>query len=242
VLSAGAVWVVTGASRGIGEAVALATARRGARVALFARTEEDLERVAKAVEASGGEAFTIVGDARRAEDIERLFSEVLTRWGRVDVLVNSAGRGIYASVTEGHPADWRVMLDLNLFGVFCASQLAVRAMRETGGGTIVNLSSVASRKGLAGWAVYNATKFGLNGFSEALRLETLKDNIRVLVIEPGAVDTGWGEGIPEEFRRLRGSVTNLGAEDVAETIVFAATRPAHVSLNEILIRPTEQER
>lgn len=237
-----AVWVVTGASRGIGAAIANRAGGLGARVVLFARDEESLAAVAQSVEGAGGEALVVAGDARSFEDIERLFERALGHWSKVDCLVNCAGRGIYSLVGDGRREDWTAMVELNLLGAFYASQQAVRCMRASGGGTIVNISSVGGRKGMAGWSVYNATKFGLNGFSDALRLETLQENIRVIVVEPGAVDTDWGEGIPADFQRLRQSVRNLTADDIADTVVFAVTRPGHVALNEILIRPSAQER
>lgn len=233
--------IVTGASGGIGAATAIALAARGYRVVLAARTGERLREVEERIRQAGGEAVSVAGDMSRTADIDRAFAAAADL-GPLDLLVNNAGRGIYDPVEQGRPEDWQTMIDLNLFGLLYASQQAVRVMRPRQAGTIVNVSSVGGRKGIPGWAVYNATKFGVVGFSEALRLEVLRDGIRVVVIEPGAVETAWGENMPESFRQLRGQVPPLTAEDIAAAIVYAVSQPPHVAVNELPIRPTGQER
>ena len=153
---------------------------------------------------------------------------------------SSAGLGVYGLVREGKAQDWRRMIDLNLFGLICATQQALHLMLPQKRGHIINVSSVAGRISIPGWAVYVATKWGVNGFTDSLRREVCKENIRVTLIEPGAVDTPWGENIPESFQAQR--TVFLNAEDVARAIIYAIEQPLQVSINEVLIRPTQQER
>lgn len=237
----GKVAIITGASGGIGEAAAYQLASLGVKVALSARSHDKLQTVTEKIKRSGGTAISVTGDMSLEKDIDRLFT-VAQELGPLDILVNNAGRGIFDYVADGRPQDWRAMIDLNLFGLMYASKLAVNDMKKRQSGTIINISSVGGRKGIPGWSVYNATKFGVVGFSEALRLELLEDNIRVVVIEPGAVQTAWGENMPAAFEKLRGKVKALTSEDIAQAIVYAASQPPHVAVNELLIRPTAQER
>ncbi len=134
------------------------------------------------------------------------------------------------------------MIDLNLTGLIHCTHMAVKMMIPQRSGHIVNISSVAGRVGIPGWSVYCATKWAVVGFSESIRKELIKYNIRVTVIEPGVVTTEWGENMPEEWIRSRASMRALKAVDVAEAIYYVVTQPEYVSVNELLIRPTEQER
>lgn len=234
--------IVTGASGGIGLATAKQLAAAGAHVVLSARNEEKLRQLASEIETEGGRAMVVAADFRREAEIDRVFDETERAFGRLDVLINNAGRGVYDLIEAGRPDDWRMMLDLNLFGLIYATQRAIKMMKPQKSGHIVNVSSVGGRISIPGWAVYNATKWGVNGFSDAVRREVLADNIRVTIIEPGAVDTNWGENIPEEWKQLRGKVKALESEDIASAILYALKQPAHVSVNELLVRPTQQER
>jgi NADP-dependent 3-hydroxy acid dehydrogenase YdfG len=236
----GQVILITGASSGIGMAAARLLGPSKADLVLAARSEGKLRQLAQEIEDRGGSALPVAVDFGREEGIDRAFEVIRDTYGRLDVLVSSAGLGVYDLVRDGKTQDWRRMIDLNLFGLIYASQQALRLMLPQKRGHIINVSSVAGRVTVPGWAVYVATKWGVNGFSDTLRREVCKDNIRVTLIEPGAVDTAWGENIPESFQALRTAF--LMAEDVARAIIFAIGQPPEVAINEILIRPTQQER
>ena len=234
--------IISGASSGIGLATARRLAAEGARVVLSARSAEKLQELASEIEENDGSALVVPADFRREADIDRVFDEAVRAYGRVDVLINNAGRGVYDLIEHGKPEDWRMMLELNLFGLIYATQRAIRVMKPQKSGHILHVSSVGGRYSFPGWAVYNATKWGVNGFSDAVRKEVQADNIRVTLIEPGAVDTNWGENIPKEWEQMRGKVKALESEDIAEAILYALSQPEHVSVNEVLVRPTQQER
>lgn len=234
--------IVSGATSGIGKATAILFAQKGINVVAAARSEDKLKELSKNTSKNKAEIYPIKADFTRTSDIDKVFEKALKLFGTIDILVNNAGRGIYNFIEDGNPESWKTMLDLNLFGLFYASKLAVNIMKEQKSGSIVNISSVGGRIGIPGWAVYNATKWGVNGFSEALRKEVLKYNIRIIVIEPGAVDTNWGENIPQSWLELRKQTTPLASEDIANGIYYAISQPAYVAVNELLIRPTSQER
>lgn len=243
----GKVVLITGASSGIGESTALALAAQGAQVAIAARREERLTDVARRISDSGGRALPIVADvtdeAQAREMVHRAHSEL----GRLDILVNNAGVMYLGPVDGADTDEWRRMLNINVLGLLYATHAALPIMKQQGEGHIVNISSVAGRIARAGSAVYNLTKWGVGAFSEALRQEVHKEKIRVTVIEPGAVATELLEHIthPEAKRRqleFAQSMTQLESEDIAAAIVYAVTQPPRVNVNEILIRPTEQDR
>jgi NADP-dependent 3-hydroxy acid dehydrogenase YdfG len=246
----GAVALVTGASSGIGEATARALAARGARVAVAARRLERLERLAAEIGDRGGSALAIESDiadqAQAIAAVERTVAEL----GRLDVVVNNAGQMLLGPIEEAPTEEWDRMIDLNLKGLINTTHAAVphllAAAADSGRGCadVVNISSVAGRIARAGSGVYNLTKFGVGAFSESFRQEFAGRRVRTTVVEPGAVDTELSDhirdGIREQVRERFAEIKSLEADDVAETIAYAVTRPWHVSLNEILIRPTEQ--
>jgi NADP-dependent 3-hydroxy acid dehydrogenase YdfG len=234
---AGAVFIVTGASRGIGAATAVALGGAGARVVLLARSADDLDAVAAQVRAAGGDALAVVGDAASTVDLDRVYDAAVDSFGRLDGVVNNAGRGIFGHVVDAAVADWRAMLELNLFGLMYSCQRAARVFTSQGAGTIVNVSSIGAHRVYPGFAVYHATKFGVNGFTEALRLELLPAGVRVLLIEPGATATSWGEKMPQGG--ARGAV-ELSAAQVADAIVYAVAQPPEVSISSVVVRPTGQ--
>jgi NADP-dependent 3-hydroxy acid dehydrogenase YdfG len=242
----GKVAVVTGASSGIGEATALALAREGASVLLGARREDRLRALAERIESEGGRAIARPVDLSDEEQVTAFIHAAHDELGGLDVLVNNAGVMLLGPVAGADVADWRQMIDVNLLGLLFCTHAALPVMAQAGGGDIVNLSSVAGRRASAGAAVYNMTKFGVHAFSEALRQEALHANIRVTVVAPGFVETelqGHNRNpvVVQAMERSREQIGEvLEPEDIAEAITFAVTRPAHVCLNEVLVRPTQQ--
>lgn len=227
--------IVTGASAGIGKATAIALANEGAHVTLVARREPELETVAEHIETNGGKAAVVPTDLRDKTQILSMFEATREAFGKPDILINSAGTVYREPVVTADPDEWRTEIETTLLGLMTASQIAVTDMLEQGSGHIVNVSSLNARKAAPGASGYTASKFGVNGFSEALRQEVTTEGIRVTVIEPGAVDTTMQ---PDEVRE---AMELLSPRDIANTIVFAVSQPEHVSLNDIQIRPTEQE-
>jgi NADP-dependent 3-hydroxy acid dehydrogenase YdfG len=240
----GQVVAVTGASSGIGEATALACARAGAAVALAARRADRIQALAERIAGEGGRAIAVpadVGDEDQAHAfVERAHSEL----GRLDVLVNNAGVMLLGPIENAPTEEWRQMIHVNVFGVLYCTHSALPLMHEQGSGHIINISSVAGRVARAGSAVYNLTKWGVGAFSEALRQEAVEMGVRVTLVEPGAVATELaGHNRPEVLEQIAkrfGGFTLLSAEDIAGAILYAIGQPEHVSVNELLIRPTGQ--
>jgi NADP-dependent 3-hydroxy acid dehydrogenase YdfG len=239
--------LVTGASSGIGEATALALAEQGAKVAIAARRKDRLEQLAAKLAELGAEPLMLVADLSRESDAQRIVQETERHYGRLDILVNNAGVMYLEPVAEADLGRWRSMLELNVLSLIASTQAALAGMRARRDGHIVNVSSVAGRVANPLSAAYAATKFGVVGFSESLRREVYKDNIRVTVIEPGMVDTELRNHVAHEATQravnaLAGGMRQLQAEDIADTILFCVTRPDYMCINEVLLRPTDQER
>jgi NADP-dependent 3-hydroxy acid dehydrogenase YdfG len=239
---------ITGASSGIGEATAVALADAGAAVAIAARRKDRLDELAERISSDGGRAVAIEADIADRAQAESFLSQAAEELGGLDILVNNAGVMLLGAVEGADPDHWRRMVDVNMLGLLFCTRAALPLLRDGGGGHIVNVSSVAGRHASFGQAVYNLTKFGVTGFSEALRQEALNSNIRVTVVEPGMVDTelqGHNEkpAVREALEKFRNEVgTVLEAEDVARGILYAVSQPEHVNVNEVLIRPTGQRR
>lgn len=243
----GRVALVTGASSGIGEATAMALAEAGARVAVAARRRERLDALAARLAGLGAEPLVLPADLQSTAEAQRIVRETEAHYGRLDILVNNAGVMYLEPVAEADLGRWERMLQLNLMSLIAATQAALPGMRGRRDGHVVNISSTAGRVANPNAAAYAATKFGVGAFSESLRREVYQHNIRVSVIEPGVVETELRDHIGHESTReslnaWAGSMRQLQAEDVAEAIVFCVTRPAHVNVNELLMRPTDQER
>ncbi len=243
----GKVALITGASSGIGEATAVALAAEGARVAVAARRGEQLVALAKRIGDDGGEALPIIADVADEQQVCEMVQKAHTRFGRLDILVNNAGVMLLGPIFEADTEDWRRMINVNVLGLMYATHEALPIMIEQGEGHIVNLPSVAGRTVGAGRGAYNATKWAVGAFSEALRQEVYRDKIRVTIIEPGAVDTELTEHITnpmakKETQEWYESIRQLKSEDIAASIVYATTQPPYVDVNEILIRPTDQAR
>jgi NADP-dependent 3-hydroxy acid dehydrogenase YdfG len=231
--------VITGASSGIGEATARALAADGHRVALLARRTARIESLAEEL---GNDALAIEADVTDRDAIAAAAQRVQEEAGGADILVNNAGVMLLGPFSSEQSADYRQMLEANLLGAITVTELFLDQLRD-GGGDLVNISSVAGRTARPGNAVYAATKWGINGWSESLRQE-LQPDVRVMVIEPGAVATELAEHITHaETRRATEEFvkeTAIGPEDIAEVIAFAIARPRRMTLNEILVRPTVQ--
>jgi NADP-dependent 3-hydroxy acid dehydrogenase YdfG len=241
----GKVAIVTGASSGIGEATALALAAEGTQVVIAARRGDRLEKLAQQITESGGKVLAIVSDVSDEAQVRQLVDKAKTELGRVDILVNNAGVMLLGPIDGANTEDWRRMVNINILGLMYATHAVLPLMKAQGGGHIVNISSVAGRTASANVAVYNATKWAVGAFSEALRQEVYKDKIRVTIIEPGAVATELTTHITDPATQERiqswvASMTPLESEDIAAAIVYAVTQPLRVNVNEILVRPTDQ--
>ena len=244
----GKVALITGASSGIGEATALALAGEGAAVAIVARRHDRLVELANKIEADGGKALAIEADVSDHGKVEAIVGQVTGTLGGLHILVNNAGVMLLGPVDGADISEWHRMVEVNMLGLLYCTREAMPAIRDSGGGHIVNVSSVAGRTANLGSAVYNLTKWGVTGFSEALRQEALHSKIRVTCIEPGFVETelqGHNENpmvvdAIDKMMEQTGKV--LEATDIAEAIRYAVTQPEHVNVNEVLIRPTGQQR
>jgi clavulanate-9-aldehyde reducatase len=242
---AGKVAAITGASSGIGEATALALSAAGAAVALGARRRDRMDELAGRIEGPCSVHQVDVTDEAQA----RGFVEAAHReHGGLHILINNAGVMLLGPVDGAPTADWRRMLDVNLWGLLICTHAALPLIARSGGGDIVNLSSVAGRRAEPGAAVYNMTKFGVHAFSEALRQEALHAGIRVTTVAPGFVETELqGHNVNplvlRAFERTRDEIGKpLQAEDIADAIRYAVSRPPHVSVNEVVVRPRKQSR
>jgi clavulanate-9-aldehyde reducatase len=244
----GKVVAITGASSGIGEATALACVEAGAKVALAARRTDRIEALAQRIRGGGGEAVAIATDVADEAGARAFIEGAREQLGGLHGLVNNAGVMLLGPVEGADTDQWRTMVDVNCLGLLYCTHAALPIMREEGAGHIVNVSSVAGRVASLGSAVYNLTKWGVVGFSEGLRQEALHANVRVTIIEPGFVETelqGHNEGNPivmEAIDKMRDQMDPLQASDIADAIAYALTRPQHVAINEVLIRPTKQQR
>jgi NADP-dependent 3-hydroxy acid dehydrogenase YdfG len=241
----GRVAVVTGASSGIGEATARALSDAGASVAIGARRADRLEALAGSLTGPKLVREVDVSDEEQARGFVQAANDEL---GGLDILVNNAGVMLLGPVADADIGEWRQMIDVNLLGLLYCTHAALPLLEANGGGDIVNVSSVAGRRADAGAAVYNMTKFGVHAFSEALRQEALHAKIRVTTVAPGFVETELqGHNVNPLVRRtMERSREQIGevlrAEDIAEQIVHAVSLPAHVCVNEVVVRPTGQAR
>jgi NADP-dependent 3-hydroxy acid dehydrogenase YdfG len=241
----GRVAVVTGASSGIGEATVRAMSGAGASVALGARRADRLQTIADSID---GPTLVREVDVSDEEQARAFIEAAKGEFGGLHILVNNAGLMLLGPVADADTEGWRRMIAVNLLGLLYCTHAALPLMEASGGGDVVNVSSVAGRRADAGAAVYNMTKFGVHAFSEALRQEALHSGIRVTTVAPGFVDTelqGHNTNplvrrATERAREQIGEV--LQPADIAEAILHAVTRPSHVCVNEVVVRPTGQAR
>ncbi|MDQ1658698.1 MAG: hypothetical protein QOD41_3781 [Cryptosporangiaceae bacterium] len=243
--------LITGASSGIGEASALALAAEGARVAIAARRVDRLEGLAKVIRDQGGTALVLAADVTIEEQARDTVERAAAEFGRLDTVINNAGVMLLGPAVDAPLSEWQRMVELNVLGLLYCAHAALPhllAAAEDGPRRVadqVNISSVAGRVARNGSAVYNATKHAVGAFSEALRQEVTGRHVRVSLVEPGAVETELASHNRPEIRegmaKRFGSIERLQAEDIADAITYIVTRPRHAAINELLIRPTEQE-
>jgi NADP-dependent 3-hydroxy acid dehydrogenase YdfG len=244
---AGKVALVTGASSGIGEATALALAEAGAAVAIGARRRDRLDALAAKLTDDGARVLALDLDVTDEQACRDAVARTRAELGGLDVLVNNAGVMLLGTIVGADPEDWRRMVSTNVLGLMYMTHAAVDGMVEQGSGDIVNISSVAGRTARKGAGVYNASKWAVNAFSESLRQEVTGRGVRISLVEPGAVATELSSHITqaearEASRQMAASMRTLQSDDIARAIVYVVTQPPHVAINEVLVRPTDQER
>jgi NADP-dependent 3-hydroxy acid dehydrogenase YdfG len=247
----GTVALITGASSGIGAATALELAAHGASVALVARRADRLETLADEIRGRGGDALVLAGDVTVEEQARELVERTVVELGRLDTVVNNAGVMLLGPAVDAPMEEWQRMVEVNLLGLLYCSHAALPHLLKAADDAprrvadLVNVSSVAGRVARSGSAVYNATKHGVGAFSEGLRQEVTGRHVRVSLVEPGATDTELsGHNRPEVLSGIKerfAGVERLQAADIADAIGYIVTRPRHVAVNEILVRPTEQQ-
>jgi 3-oxoacyl-[acyl-carrier protein] reductase len=228
--------VVTGGTRGIGRAIATYLLRAGAAVAICGRTRESVDRAATELKQSpGGDVFGHPADVSISDQVAGFFDAVESRFGALDILVNNAGAGIFRSIQDLTLQDWRNTIDLNLSGVFHCCHYGLPLLRKRGEGYIIQISSLAGINAFAGGAAYNASKFGLNGFSEAIMQDLRYDNIRVSYIMPGSVETDFSPGDgPANWK--------IAPEDVAEVVLNLLRMPNRTLISRVEMRPSKPKK
>jgi NADP-dependent 3-hydroxy acid dehydrogenase YdfG len=258
--------IVTGASSGIGRAIALKLGEAGSHVFLVGRTRSAMEASKKEIEEAGGKASLVTADVRDVAQVRDVVDQAVRETGRLDIMVNNAGVSFPAPILEGDPEEWRTMLETNVLALLVGCQAAVKAMRACGAeGHIVNISSIAAQRRNSG--VYGSTKHAVNAISATLRDELEDDSIRVVNVMPGAIATNFarnfdpafvagfakmagveveverGERLPDEvFEKLSLQLKQLLGDpaDVANAVLYAVTQPIHVNLADIVVRPPKQ--
>jgi clavulanate-9-aldehyde reducatase len=241
----GKVAFVTGASSGIGRATALALASAGASVAVAARRVDRLGELEAELSGLGAKTLAIELDVTDEDAVRAAVSSTVESLGSLDVVVNNAGLMLLGQIEGADTEDWRRMIETNVLGLMYVSHAALPHLLESKG-SLVQVSSTAGRVARAGSGAYNASKWAVNAFSEALRQEVTGRGVRVVVIEPGMVDTELRDHITQQAAKdsavaRSATIRQLQASDIAEAILYAVTAPDHVAINEVLIRPTDQE-
>lgn len=235
--------VITGASSGIGEAVALLLAERGAKIVLGARGADRLEALVARIVKKGGEAFYVSTDVKRREDLSSLVTLACERYGKLDVFISNAGIMPISPLDDLRVEDWEAMIDINMKGVLYGIAAALPVFRKQGFGHFVNTASTAGHKTVPNQSVYSATKFAVRAISEGLRQEA-GDQLRVTIISPGIVRTNFTEGVTntemkDRLAAIRDELA-MPPNAIARAIAFAIEQPTDIDVNEIVIRPTAQ--
>lgn len=225
--------VVTGGTRGIGRAITEMLLDGGASVAICGRTAGSVDRALAELRPRGN-VIGAPADVSKPDEVARLFQMVEEKFGALDVLINNAGVGVFAKVADLTVEQWRETLDTNLSGVFYCSHAALSLLQRRGGGYIVNISSLAGKNAFAGGAAYNASKFGLNGFSEAMMLDHRYDNVRVSYVMPGSVATEFGSGGNEAWK--------IAPEDIADIVRMLLRTPERTLISRVEVRPAKPKK
>lgn len=238
--------LITGASAGIGEACARLFAAEGARLLLVARREQRLRQLANELRAKQqADVLTCGLDVRRREDVEATLSGLPAPWQEIDILINNAGlaRGL-GPIHTGDPNDWEEMIDTNLKGLLWVTRVVVAGMVARRRGHVINIGSIAGREVYPGGNVYCASKFAVTALTRAMSIDLLGSGVRVSTVDPGLVETEFSQvrfhGDEERARRVYEGLTPLHGDDVAEAVLFCATRPAHATVRELVLTPTAQ--
>lgn len=238
--------LITGASAGIGQACAHSFAREGSHLILAARREDKItELAASLTQEFGVKTYTIVLDVRDRLAVNSAFESLSEEWTNIDILINNAGlsRGL-DKVQEAYYLDWDEMIDTNVKGLLWVSRAIMPGMVERGGGHVINIGSVAGRQVYAGGNVYCATKHAVNAITQGMRIDLLGTKVRCSSVDPGLVESEFSEvrfrGDKEKADPVYQNFPPLQPEDIAETVLFCATRPPHVNINDILVMPQDQ--
>jgi len=238
--------LITGASAGIGEATAKAFASYGANLILNARRDEKISKLAdELIEEYGIRIKKLIFDVRNKEEIKSAIDSLEPEWQNIDILVNNAGmaRGVN-KIQDSEISDWEEMIDTNIKGLLYITRQVIPLMIARGGGHIINLGSIAGRQVYVGGNVYCATKFAVRAITEAIRIDTLENKIRVSTVDPGMVETEFSlvrfRGDAEKAKNVYKGLTPLTPEDIADAVIYCASRPAHVNISEMVITPLAQ--
>jgi NADP-dependent 3-hydroxy acid dehydrogenase YdfG len=239
----GKVALVTGAGSGIGEAAALALAAAGVSVAVSGRRRERLDSLVEKTEAAGGKALALPGDVSVEADAFKAVADAVAHFGRLDIVINSAGVNEAGGISALSLDLWRKVIDINLMGTIYTCAAAVPHLKAAGGGDIINISSTSGRRAAAAFASYSTSKHGVTGFTESIRQELGGEGIRVCIIEPGATATDIASSLsdPKWRAAIQQHVTKEGAmaaSDIADAIMFVVSLPPRANVSQMLIRPT----
>lgn len=231
--------VITGASKGIGLAIATSLCNEGAQVLICAREQKGVDAAIATIrkEVSAGQVFGTVADVGNYQDVVRLFKTADENLGGLDILVNNAGFGTFRATSELGTEEWDRLIATNLSGAFYCSKEGLARFKKTGGGHIINISSLAGKNPFAGGAAYNASKFGLNGFSEAMMLDHRADNVRVSYVMPGSVDTDFS-GKPSQEK----SGWKIAPEDIAEIVLSILKMSSRTLISRVEVRPSRPKK
>lgn len=231
--------IVTGGTRGIGRAIAARLLEEGAQVAICGTRQKSVDEALEVLSPKD-QVFGMVADISRLENVRSLIKATKQRFGDIHILINNAGAGLFGSVADLSPEQWRHMIDLNLTGTYYCCHEILPIFRQTGGGDVVNISSLAGKNAFAGGAGYNASKFGLNGFSEAMMLDHRQEGVRVTTILPGSVDTEFGgnESGSSRYVSCDTNAWKIAPDDIAEIVVSVLRMPRRTTISHIEVRPS----
>ncbi len=237
--------LVTGASSGLGRATALAFAQAGANVVLLARSTDDLQRTEAEITAFGRRSLTLSADVAHEDQVVNAVEQTIATFGRIDILVNAAGTDVPGAVAQLSTTDWDHVLDVNLRAPFLLAKAVFPHMSKVGQGTIINISSVAGKRGWANASAYCASKFGLTGLTQSLAAEGKAHGIRACIVYPGGMDTNWGiwssSERPTVQREAPPPTKALPPNEVADLLVWMAAAPSELVLNEVIVSPLQEE-